>query len=112
MDDMCAKGRHSRHGRNSKLTDEQISEVIELHKKGLSHREIANVFNVVKQNISYYLSANGFGNSRFSEEQRLEMLNMYNSGLYLKDIAEKFNCGVSTVSKVINSQKNKERTGV
>jgi len=74
----------------SKIGDEKI---IELHKKGLTDREIGGVLGVSQSSVNYRRQRLGLENNyhkkkKFDEDKFLEL---YNSGYTDREIAEKMN---------------------
>jgi len=73
----------------SKIGDEEI---IELHKKGLTDREIASVLGVSQSSVNYRRQRLGLKNNYYNKHKKFDedkFLELYNSGYTDREIAEK-----------------------
>lgn len=97
----------------SKLTEEQVKEIIILRNKCVTLEEIAKKFEITKTQASRICTGKSWahltqasifkrkGNTRYTDEQRADIISKAKSGIKTSIIAKEYGCSRSYISKML-----------
>ena len=111
---------------HSKLTENQVLEIVELRKQGFQYKELAERFGVNDTIISRICNGKTFSSitgiqlkkkmniprSKFTKPQVLKILELRKQGFQYKELAEKFGVSKQTISNICCGKRYSLITGI
>lgn len=90
--------------KNTKITEEVKSRIVELVQSGIPNHKIAEILNISRPSVSKYSKLAGVNKAELKERLRFKTIELYKDGKSMRDISKHTSLAYATVQRYINAE--------